>query len=626
VFVVGAFASGYQGLSIADTAGNAFVLQPAGCGFDGGARILCLYIVYSSIGGADTITVTDTGGGSNRVGLAATEYIGAAAYPLDQWTYNTMQYFSSSITTNSATSVTSNDIAVAVGFAGNNSGTNASYSASGFTLEASSVSSDTRASIGLLDKTVATAGSANAVVNGTEIDGVGFVLLRTVLPTMGNIQTYSCKTTSGASLACSLPQTATTTDAGIAYTFGSAADDVDYNYMLQISGLCSVPWKIAPFAYYGAPPGGQIVWYCTALSAGTTVTAAEYTPGHGNQQIDVEITEVRGIANSTPLVMMPTWSSSNGITTVADSITITGAGNFYLYNVFGDQYGSSTYSNSGTALIAHGIAVGNYVKQLNDSVVTAGTYTQTVTSTSAQEYSINIMVAFAANIQTGSQIVQISNGGGTAGSGETVRPMTIPVQTGNTLINISGWQSGASSFAGPTDSLGNTWTLICGGTANYYGVWKATVAAGGSDIITTNPSSVTTSTKLFEISGVTGVDASTCSQLTGTSISPNQITTTNATDLLISFAQNSGACNPPNISLANSGNWTSVGGSGSHCAQGGEAVQFVTSAGTYGNAATSASSSTMNAGIFGLEGSAPASYVPPQISGNVKISGNVQIQ
>jgi hypothetical protein len=34
----------------------------------------------------------------------------------------------------------------------------------------------------------------------------------------------------------------------------------------------------------------------------------------------------------------------------------------------------------------------------------------------------------------------------------------------------------------------------------------------------------------------------------------------------------------------------------------------------------------MNAGIFGLEGSAPASYVPPHISGNVKISGNVQIQ
>jgi len=622
---VGGSVSGVQGLAVADGLGNSFVLQPQGCGADGGARFFCIWLVYSSVGGADTITLTDPGGGSNRMGLVAAEYTGMAAYPLDQWTTNVMAYFSSSITTNSATSVTANDTAVAIGFAGNNSGTSSTYSASGYTLEASSVSGDTRASIGLLDATISSAGAVSPAISGTHIDGVGLVLLRSSLPAMGNIQTVSCKTASAVSLSCAFLQTASTSDGAVAYTYASQADDVDYNYMQQISGLCAGVWKTIPFAYLGVPPGGQLVFYCPRLSAATTVTVAEYTPSHGSQAFDIVLTEVAGIANATPVVMTPTYSSSNS-TSVTDSITISGSGNFYLYNFFGDQYSSSTYSNSGTAMVAHGLGTGNYIKQINDLVVTSGTYTQTINSTSAQEYSTDLLVAFAPTNQTGLQIVQVSNAGGNIGTSQTVRPFNVPVTAGDSLVIIGGWQSG-QTLSSPTSTLGDTWTNICGGGAGkYYGAWWVPSSVGGADVVTMNPNSVTTTSKMFEISGATSIDAQTCSQLTGTSITPNQVTTGNASDLLISFAENSGACNPPGISLANSGNWISVGGSGSHCAQGSESVQFVTSTGTYGNAATSAGSSTMAAGIFGLEGSAPASYVPPQVSGNVKISGNVHIQ
>ena len=558
--------------------------------------------------------------------LVGAEYSGLAFYPLDQFPPINMQYNAGTLTTSSGTSVTSNDVAVAIGFVGNDSGASSTYTATGYTARASAVTSNNRTSIGLLDKTIAspTAGVTATVTSGS-LDGVGFIMLRSVLPSIGSVQQTFCTNSASVSISCSLGIGATGGDLGIVTVFAGSSSDVGDTYMPQISGLCAVPWKSAPTTLYGVPPGGFLSFYCPNITASaTTVTLTEYSAGTGNQTWDVMLSEVVGLANSSPITGA-TFNFTDAVTTNTNSLTIP-AGTYYLYNVFGDAYSPNTYTNTGTAVVSRLAVGGNYLKQLNDTVVSSGTYTSTVTSSHVQSQSYNLFIAFSTTNQTGANIAQVTNGGGFAGAAYTEKTFPLPVVAGHTLVAIGVWQS-AQTSTGPTDTLGNTWVNICGGGAgHYYGAWEVASSAAGMDTVTLNPSSITTSMKLFELSSITALDTSTCSQLTGTSISPNQITTAQANELLISFAVNSGACNPPLISLANSGNLISVGGSGSHCAQGAEVAQFTTSIGTYGNPATSASSSTMAAGIFGFEGSAPAVYMPAQISGNAKFSGNIKVQ
>jgi hypothetical protein len=399
---------------------------------------------------------------------------------------------------------------------------------------------------------------------------------------------------------------ATTVTATMTVTAGNlmVADVISsgMNPPLQVTDNFGDVFHPAPVAFIGTPPGVFTTFYCANVHGGATTVSATLVGG-GSTAIDVYLTEISGLAQSSP-VAMGTFGNANGGSTNTGSITVP-SGTYYLYSIIGDSAGGSTYT--GTSGFTQYAIAGSYFRASWGEVVspsTTTTYTNTVTSSGTFSSSVTNLIAFSVTNETGPRVIQTSNNGDPLGNTSVSDPYTGSITAGNLLVVFASW-GGSAPGTVPTDTLSNTWTTV--ETGNSFGLWTAIANASGSDTVYVNPSA-NASIQVMEIAGVTSIAQHASNSTTsGTSIATGNITTTNANDLILTFGASQGACNAVNITGWSSG-WQFFNDTGSHCSTSMAFEQLVSSTGTFSNTFTAASSTNLAAAILSMPVAIPFTY------------------
>jgi hypothetical protein len=357
----------------------------------------------------------------------------------------------------------------------------------------------------------------------------------------------------------------------------------------------------APVSFIGDPPGVFTTFYCANVHGGATTVSATLVGG-GSTGIDIYLTEISGLAKSSP-VGPSTFTVAYGGNSEALAVTVP-SGTYYLYSAVGDATSGSTYT--GTSGFTQYAAGGSYFRAAWGQVVspsTTTTYSNTIGTSGTFGNSVADLLAFSVTSVTGPRVIQTSNNGVSLGNTFVTDTYTGPVTAGNLLVVFGSWDG--ATIPSFSDSLGNTWTELESG--NSFGLWTAVANSTGSDTVSLNPSA-NVSIQLEEVAGVSGpAQHASNASTAAASLSTGSITTTNANDLVFAFGGSQGACNSIDFTGWSSG-WQFFNDTGSHCSQSVGLEQLMSSTGTFAATFTVVSSTNLAAAILSMPASIPFTY------------------
>jgi len=309
---------------------------------------------------------------------------------------------------------------------------------------------------------------------------------------------------------------------------------------------------MVPNPYIQYQTGSGYTYYCPNSSGGAvTVTVSNPTNPTG---MDLAITEVHGVAALNPLYSSTfgqTWITGS-TTTQTTSNLILPTGTYYLYSTLGDRTQTYPYQyGQSSPFIVHNNTYSSYssqyIRQTADETVNAGTYSSTTTSSNGTGFlrSWVGLAAFSTVNFVGPQIVQSMVGGNACCGFILNKKFALPVQAGSHLLVFANWAGNlgcTTTSTAPTlsDSLGNTWTKIKGGTAtDWFGLYLSGASGAGADTLALScQASGSQGLSMLELSGVTAVDVANSNQLSSaTSNTDGGITTSHAYDYVVSFGE-----------------------------------------------------------------------------------------
>jgi hypothetical protein len=543
---------------------------------------------------APTVTV----GSASTMYLTEQEYTNLpTSYSLDTWV-NTG--FGSSPLTISGDTSNANELLIAVASNFNNgTSTNAYASMSSGFVPRNWATNQAPTFTEVFDYNVASASTTtNTITIGSSSGNYSalMVAFRSTVPTIGRIQQTNKSVTSTISTTLAFNENITAGNLLVVTIMASAATDLSNTAIPTLSDNVGDVWKVVPYTFATADAGmGQFTFYCpNAVGGATTLTIGSL--GSVSQNIDIVATEVKGMSNSYPYLTLRRVGP--GGPTDASPLTIPSVtlptGTYYLYNPLGDNT-AHTYTSSGGALTyALSLNSPDFLRAVFDKVVTSGTYSNTITSSSTFAYASSIIIVFSATAvnQNIPHTVQATQGG-SLGTGDTpIREFPLPVTSGNYLVVFSTWHSGSGSIS---DTMGNTWTQYSASPSTY-GFWVTQASSTAMDTITVTTTDTATSL-LFEInaSGIQGHNAT--ATTTGTTISTGNVTTVHSNVLLESFVTAN-----PFTTFTGSAGWFTSQTSASHFPNGLAQEQVVSTTGTYSNSFTGAVSEPLSAGIVAFYG------------------------
>jgi hypothetical protein len=372
------------------------------------------------------------------------------------------------------------------------------------------------------------------------------------------------------------------------------------------------------FQNVGGSGNVQVFTSPNVAGGSTTVTVAAGV----STTFDLVLTEVSGMAKySNVTVMGGGWQQSSTTEGTFNSVTLP-AGTYYLYSSAGDLTSGSTYT--ATAGFTAGTATGQYIHKIFDQTVTIGSptsYSITVTSSaSINGAAISTWCPFLIFSSvplpaTTPRVVQYMVGGSFLGIGTTLAYLPVPVTVGNYLLAYGNWfGAGAGTIS---DSQGNVWTLLGGGTsADSVGLWVTKTTASNLDTVTLTGGS-SPAISVYEIGASSGLDVSNVAGLAnfiGTTIT-STATTTVANDLVLELGGTQSACNTMGFTqTADTGfAWSSF--APSHCANHGEYTGIGASVTAYSTTIANGSSGAMSAAVAAFKpGVAPIYGTQPVIN------------
>jgi len=338
----------------------------------------------------------------------------------------------------------------------------------------------------------------------------------------------------------------------------------------------------SPYSIIGLPPGISLVYYCPNVHGGST-TISLGSNGAGTLNWDMVATEVNGMANHSPIFFASYGFNQTSNSMASDSLTLP-AGTYYIYSHAGDLTSGSTYT--GTAGFTQRAYTGNsYVRAVFDQTTTIGsptTFTNTITSTGTYGgSSTSMLLAFSTAPNITSRLLQIGGGGTLLGQSTATAYMPSSVTNGNALLAFCNFN--AQVAAGITDTIGNTWTLVDGGTSSdTFATYVTFLTSSGSDVVQCNAAS-SPSLQVLELAGVSAIDkhaAAGQGGTTNTSVTTASVTTTSTNEILAFFAGSQTGCNTQGIGWVAT-NFTWVGEMGAHCSQSVSLQQFSASTGSF---------------------------------------------
>lgn len=606
------------------------VIAPLGCGNADGDLFLCVFYIDSAIGGDDAVSATLST--SVNATMVWGEYSGVSNYILD---------FSappSLILNQNPFVIGPNAIrspnTTYIGFGWSQQGSTTTYSASGYTARGVATETGHGSSLGLLDSpggpscSYQTACTPTLSITGTShsVDGAIFLAFRSINPPVGTLQWAFCSSGSSSvtSLACPLPAAMTVGHMLIVDIYAGNDEDNGGNAFNPVPSAGSDTFVAAPAVQRGA--FGHVIFYVPAVGGGeTSVTVNPYTGG-SSQVIEIYAAEVTGVVGTSP-VYNGTRSQvlSGSIGTLPTSPFSTPVNNYFLFSSIGDlnanpYTGTAGYNSVWTNTGAQ------YIRQTWEEVASSGGTQQNspALSGTANQASAFLLAFAMSSPNLGTRVIQVANNGGSSGTTQTTPQTFAPVSIGNEVILYATW-AGAASTPILTESLGNTFSVLCGGTSSdFYGLWIAPVTNAGIESVVVNPTSQT-SAYIQEVAGIDHVDASTCAaNSSASSIAAASVTTSNAGDYVEGFAGTSGACGPPALSDP-APPWVYRDGSSGHCANTNEVDQLPGVTGAYGVTWTTGSNSQLSSAMLALYPSVLVSYRVSK-TGNVKTTGNAKIR
>ena len=596
-------------------------------------------IWYAMNNSAGACTATITTGNNVVMAMTLDEYQGVShTFALENYVY--VAGTSSPVNMTLPTSGTSDLIysavaAVTVNYSGAAVGTLMTPSA-GYGQRLQTFFGGADPGIAVFDTTAAAGSQTNNVTvtnmqGGTNVGGTT-IAFRSAIPNPGSVQWTACTVALTVSTTCVFTLPPAAGDMVIATIYGT--QDVD----IPVSGDECIPvltdsnsdvFGVAPITFVGNPPGGTSVYYGLNVGGGSgsqTITSSAYSGTcnlSSGQDYDIILTEVHGLASTSP-VKNATYGGISSTTSVASGSLVLPTGTYYLYSTTGDV-NTNTYTES-SGFITYPLAFSPYfLRRFSDKVVTAGTYSDTVSSSGSMSSGWVGLVAFSPTAVTDARVVQVANGGGAGSQQGTDRQITVPVQAGNRILAFAQLQvHGCTDITGVpviSDDITNSYTLLKGGTTtDNYGLWVATNATTGTRTVSITCTSVSNgmvSLNLKEIAGVSGSPIYNAAEnSSSSSLADGGISTTVANSLVESFGGSStgSSCsgNPPFPASSASGYFVR-NYSGSHCASTNGTEFLATSTGSQTNTYTTGSNTQLTAAIIAFAPTGAASATQPSV-------------
>jgi len=610
-------------VSIADSAGDSptlVAIQTWGTNLE-----VRIYAVINSIGGSNAVTLTVTSGNTsyNAASLVALEYNTVAATSIEYVTKFVGAGSYASLATNTAYSLTANTRAIAIG--ASMQGATTGYTATGFTTDGFKSQAGTSGgatSIGLLGQNLASATSISATVStaSVNLDIAGLIIIRSALPAVGAVQRNWCTTSTNnvASIACPMLPSLSG-DMGLATIYANMDTDLTSAYIPVVTDSTGTVWSPVPASFNGGDNfNGRYLYFRPNLPAGVSSVSVA-ARGGGNQQYDVEVKEIHGVASTTPL-LLSAMQTASGTTAIAPSAVPVPAGTYFADFVISDLTASNTYTTASgfTPVLPTSSSTTLAWKQSQEETVTfggAGSIAPTSTATSAVTTAVYLVAVFQSLSNSYVHLVQATHGGSSSVSGinNPIRQYLVNTVAGNDLYAIGTWgNTGAAGTLTSSPSL--TWTPVC--SQSQFEIWRSPATPAGlyTVTLTVSPNGGYPSVFIVETSpGV--IDSSICAAATGTSVSSGNVTTTAANDLILSVGSaNDSACTGIAPIYGGTG-YTQYGDGTSHCTTQTEWVQYGASSGSvYSNSFTSASSAQLNAAVIAIKLSSPAVITQPVVN------------
>ena len=568
---------------ISDTSGDTWIL--AGC------TVVylhqCAYYARNAVGG--TNTVTSTYASAQNLTLIVLEYRGfLSSYPFET---SIATGLSGSPSISSVVTAAAGDLIVSSIF-DENSYKPGFIASTGFTeraAEANPYSDYT--SLAVFDN----GGAAGAYTNSvTAVGGSGnisqlIIVFRSVYPNPGRLQ-----------------QTQNTSSGVTSYLFPNAAGDTLIALMRYPSGATlSFPptdsagntWNMLP-TFLNTDAGDNLyLAYARNCKAGAnTVTAGGSTPS------GMMVWEYAGLAAVSPVAGSSGWTWPTGTSSTTQStgnVTMPGPGILFSIGADMTQPGNTLSASSGFATgqsWSSNAAVSQW-----DEVVSAGNYSNTVTAGTAGTALEGILVGLSTTNLTYPILRQINRWQST--------PLT-PVVAGNLLVVVGNSYGGAIGV--PTDSQGNTYHLIQGGSPAAFGMWWTVPALSGTLTVSWSGGYMDSQGVMeFERISSPSLDQSNVGTSTTSSVATGSLTTTAANEIVVSAAFNLNRNYSGGSIQGMTSGWSPVDFiSGAHYTLGWSAIELNAPMGSYSNTFPFASSGTFAAVIASFKGSVAAPVIP----------------
>jgi hypothetical protein len=336
------------------------------------------------------------------------------------------------------------------------------------------------------------------------------------------------------------------------------------SYLPTVTDNHGTIFKEIPNSYIQYQTGSATTFYAPNNPGGTETVTVNLPAALGDTILDLDLTEVHGVALTNPLyssALGTNWTTSSTNSTISSSLVLPAGATYYLYSPLGDLVTPKPFSDvytitpgsfakhNGLFQQYQGLILTDYLRMTTDEVVPSGTYNITYTSSGTILRGWGGLAAFSTVPFTGSRIVQ-TMGAGNAGPGPTSisKTFVLPITAGNRLaifgnFNLIGCSAtgGVPSIA---DTLGSVFNLIKGGTASdYYAVWVSNPTTSGTDVVTMSCTDAGTQTmSMLEITATNGVAQANGNNNVGTTVSDGGITTIYSNELVEAFAGTGGPC------------------------------------------------------------------------------------
>lgn len=506
--------------TFSDTAGNSWgrfqtsAFQNGSTSKFGDAYV---FIAYNCKSGANTVSATFANSGS-PVYVASFEYSGLSTYSLEGvgWRFGT----SGSSLNSANVQANSGDLLFGVGFL--TGSTSVTWTTpSGYTQRKFYNGGGNPFSMVEYDQVIGSTGAQSITVVPSTSSGGYFSMLfsfRPTNPTPGMLQTGPFTTsTSQAYLGPNLAG-----DTLIAMCRGTGGASA-----IMPTDSKSNTWAALPVGMVSDSNDGMAFAYAKNVAAGANTVTCSGANG-------IAIWEITGVDSTAPLAgsssfftnsasisSLPTGSITVPSTSVLFSVgaNIAATGNFYTptSGFQPELYFSSTDSF-----------------QEFSEVVSAGTYSNSITASTAQSYPQSFIVAFSTTTITYPILRQHYEGGESVTDVSDAVTFPSGVKSGNLIFAVVANQSGQSPGT-MTDSQSNTYHLIAGGGAAQYGVYWAKASSTGADTVTNSHANCVGISEFDNTGSFTIDQSNTAVNASATSISTGSITTGSGNELVIAM-------------------------------------------------------------------------------------------